>query len=350
MLLASSIIGQQPLDSPANPSEKPKNIILMIGDGMGLSQISIANFYKDGPSNFERFPVVGLINTNSTTHRITDSGAAATAFASGVKTFHQAVGVANDSTAVPTIIEQLETRNYATGIVVTKVIVHATPAAFYAHVPYRYDYDDIAPWLIKADIDFIAGGGLQYFNKRPDGLNLLNEFREADYAIDTLALPTAPTNKKQLILLNDDDLPWKTNGRGDFLTDATGLAIEKLKRNEDGFFLMVEGSLIDSAAHDEELEYLIDEQLDFDNTIGSVLDFAVKDKETLVIVTSDHETGSFALSMEDGNYDKIKPTIYSDDHSATMVPVFAFGPGAENFGGVYDNTRIYHKIMALLEE
>lgn len=330
--------------------ESPKNIILLIGDGMGLSQISIANFYKEGPSNFERFPVVGLIKTTSLTHRITDSGAAATAFASGIKAFHQAIGVDKDSLAVETIVEQLNKRKFATGLVVTKIIVHATPAAFFAHVPYRYDYNDIAPWLVSSEIDFIAGGGLKYFRSGKAGRNLLQEFAVKGYAIDTTGLPSRTDARKHLILLAETDLPWKNEGRGDYLKNATHLAIEKLNKNDNGFFLMVEGSLIDTAAHDGELEFLIGEQLDFDETIGAVLDFAIKDGETLVIVTADHETGAFALAMGDHDYNKIKPTIYSGDHSATMVPVFAFGPGAEKFGGVYENTEIYHKIMALLSE
>lgn len=317
---------------------------------MGLSQISIGNFYKEGPSNFERFPVVGLTKTSSLTHQITDSGAAATAFASGIKTFHQAIGVDKDSLAVETIIEQLERRNFSTGIVVSKIIIHATPAAFFAHVPYRYDYEDIAPWLVKSDIDFIAGGGLKHFRKKDQGRDLLNEFVKKGYSIDTTSVPHKMNDQKQLILLAEDDLKWRSNGRGDFLIKASELAIEKLNKNDTGFFLMVEGSLIDTAAHDGEVKYLIDEQLDFDRTIGRILDFAIEDKETLVIVTADHETGAFALAMKDHDYDKIEPTLYSGDHSATMVPVFAFGPGATTFGGVYENTEIYHKIMSLLED
>lgn len=329
---------------------RPKNIILLIGDGMGLSQISIGTFYKEGGSSFDRFPVVGLIKTSSLSHLIADSGSAATAIASGIKTFHQAIGVDKDSVAVETIIEKLHNRKFATGIVVTKTIVHATPAAFYAHVPYRYDYKDIAPWLLKSNIDFIAGGGLKYFRKGKGNGDLLQAFVNRGYAVDTTGLPSRTDSRKQLILLADKDLPWKAQGRGDFLLDATDLAIEKLNKSNTGFFLMVEGSLIDTAAHDGELDFLIAEQLDFDTTIGRVLDFAIRDKETLVIVTADHETGAFALSMGDHDYNKIKPTIYSGDHTATMVPVFAFGPGANAFGGVYENTEIYHKIMALLTE
>jgi alkaline phosphatase len=350
MLISTAITGAQNISNLDNSVvEKPRNVILLIGDGMGLSQISIGTFYKEGASNFERFPVVGLIKTSSLTHQITDSGAAATAFASGIKTFHQAIGVDKDSVAVKTIIEQLSDRDFSTGLVVTKLIVHATPAAFYAHVPYRYDYKDIAPWLVNSDIDFIAGGGLKYFRKMKNGRNLLAEFSAKGYSIDTLQL-TGLKPGKQLILLTDEDMLWKTEGRGEFLSDATQMAIEKLDQNENGFFLMVEGSLIDTAAHDGEIQYLIDEQLDFDTTIGRVLDWAEKDKETLVIVTADHETGSFALSMDGHDYNKIKPSLYSGEHSATMVPVFAFGPGAADFGGIYENTEIYHKVMALLSE
>ncbi|QNJ98001.1 alkaline phosphatase [Constantimarinum furrinae] len=340
----------KPLSKTYTSSERetPRNIIFLIGDGMGLSQISIANFYKEEPSNFERFPIVGLIKTSSSTHLITDSAAAATAFASGIKTFHQAVGLDNDSIPVPTIIDHLEARDFSTGLVVTKIIVHATPAAFFAHVPYRYDYEQIAPWLVDSDIDFIAGGGLNYFRKASEGKDLLSEFVKKGYGIDTTSLKSTVDKRKQLILLADEDLPWKTEGRGDFLPRATDLAISSLSTNKNGFFLMVEGSLIDTAAHDGELQYMIDEQLDFDATVGRVLDYAMTDKETLVIVTADHETGSFALSMDGYDYNKIKPTLYHGQHSATMVPVFAYGPGSELFSGVYDNTEIYHKIMQLL--
>ena len=329
-------------------NKKPKNIILLIGDGMGLSQISLAQFYQETPSNFERFPVIGLTKTSSGTHLITDSGAAGTAISSGVKAIHKSVGIDKSYQPTETIIELASKNGFSTGIVVTSSITNATPASFYSHNKSRYENEEIAESLLKSEIDFFAGGGLNFFNKRKDSINLLTEFGRLGYQVDTLNLPLKTSKKKNAIILSEIGMPKMSEGRGNFLSEAMTQAFNKLSLNNKGFFLMVEGSQIDWAGHDMDIEYLIKEQLDFDKTIGVALDFAIKNGETLVIVTADHETGAFALAMEDNDYNKIIPTFYSDDHSATMVPVFAFGPGSEIFGGVYENTEIHTKMKSLL--
>ena len=330
--------------------KKPKNIIFLIGDGMGLSQISLAQFYQETPSNFERFPVVGLIKTSSATHVITDSGAGGTSLSSGIKTINRTVGIDTLFNPSENIIEFVSKRGLSTGLVATSEITNATPASFYAHNKSRYKNEEIAVSLSKSEIDFFAGGGLKYFNDRKDNVNLLSELTDFGFQVDTLNLPSEVSEKKNAILLAKEGMPKISEGRGDFLSEATTLAFNKLSKNEKGFFLMVEGSQIDWACHDMDIDYLIDEQLDFDKTLGVVLDFAKQNGETLVIVTADHETGAFALAMEDNDYNKIIPTIYSDDHSATMVPVFAYGPGAELFGGVYENTEIHTNMVTLLSE
>ena len=148
-------------------------------------------------------------------------------------------------------------------------------------------------------------------------------------------------NKKYGFLLADGGMPKMIDGRGSFLYDATALGLSYLKKDKDGFFLMVEGSQIDWGGHSNDEDYLIGEMIDFDIVLGSVLDFAKKDKNTLVIVTADHETGGFTLASDDGDYNKIKPSFSTKGHSATMVPVFAYGPGAEKFSGIYENTDSY---------
>ena len=317
---------------------------------MGLSQISLAQFYQETPSNFERFPIVGLIKTSSATHVITDSGAGGTALSSGVKTVNRTIGVDTNFNPVETVMELVIKKGLSTGLIATSSITNATPASFYAHNKSRYENEEIAASLLKSNIDFFAGGGLKYFNDRKDNVNLLTEFSNQGFQVDTLSLPSEVSEKKNAILLAKKGMPKMIEGRGDFLSDATTLAFKKLTQNNRGFFLMVEGSQIDWAGHDMDIEYLISEQLDFDKTLGVVLDFAKQNGETLIIVTADHETGAFALAMEDNDYNKIIPTLYSDDHSATMVPVFAYGPGAELFGGVYENTEIHTKMATLLSE
>ncbi len=330
--------------------KKPKNIILMIGDGMGLSQVSAAIYYKNGKPNFERFSTIGLSKTSSASDLITDSAAGATVFSTGVKTYNGAIGVNQDTLAVPTIVEQLSTRGLATGIVATSSIQHATPASFYAHVKSRRMYEEITEFAPNSGVNFFAGGGLKFFNQRKDGKDLLAEMEAKGYKVITDQLPQQPSESNELILLAEDGMPKMGQGRGDFLPNATKLALEKLSKKEKGFFLMVEGSQIDWGGHDNDADYLIEALLDFDKTLGVALDFAKQNGETLVIVTADHETGGFTLASDGSDYNKIKPTFSTTGHSGTMVPVFAEGPGAFLFNGIYESTEIYHKMMALFDK
>lgn len=332
------------------PVKKPKNIILLVGDGMGLSEVSASLYYNDKPTNFERFSTIGLSKTSSSSDLITDSAAGATAFSIGLKTYNGAIGVNKDTVAVETISENLSKRGFATGLISTSSIVHATPASFFAHSKSRRLYEEIAAFLPTSNVDFFAGGGLKFFNKRKDGNDLIAAFQKNGYDIHTSELTETNSEKKQGFLLAEDAMPKMMEGRGDFLSKATKLALQKLSKNDTGFFLMVEGSQIDWGGHNNEAAYLISELLDFDETLGVALDFAKQNGETLVIVTADHETGGFTLSSDDGDYNKIKPTFSTGGHSGTMVPVFAEGPGASLFNGIYENTAIYHKMYSLLSE
>ena len=330
--------------------KKPKNIILLIGDGMGLSQVSAAIYYKNGKPNFERFGTIGLIKTSSASELVTDSASGATVFSAGVKTYNGAIGVDKDTIPVPTIVEQLSKRGLSTGIVATSSIQHATPASFYAHVKSRRMYEEITEFAPNSGVNFFAGGGLKFFNQRKDGKDLLAKMKANGYKVITDQLPQAPVEQKELILLAEDGMPKMSEGRGDFLPNATKLALEKLSKNEKGFFLMVEGSQIDWGGHDNDADYLIQELLDFDKTLGVALDFAKKNGETLIIVTADHETGGFTLASDGSDYSKIKPSFSTPGHSATMVPVFAEGPGAIHFNGIFESNEIYHKMMVLFDK
>lgn len=339
--------------------QKAKNVILLIGDGTGLSQISSAFYFKETHPNYARFKHIGLIKTSSSIEDITDSAAGATAFASGVKTYNGAIGIADDSTEVKTLVEIVSRQNIKTGVISTSSIQHATPASFYAHVINRRLYEDIAADMVVSDIDFFAGGGTKFFNKRKDGENLLEGLKAKGFGIDTTALGDFSGIKqysKMAYLLAEEHMDPVAKGRGGFLPKATELGIQFLNKDVDNsnFFVMIEGSQIDWGGHANDAEYLISELIDFDDAIGKALDFAEKDGNTLVIVTADHETGGFTLAStpektEAGksynNYKKITGTFSTNGHSATLIPVFAYGPGAEAFSGVYENTEIFHKIL-----
>lgn len=337
---------------------KPKNVILLISDGTGLSQISSAYYFKEGEPNYSRFENIGFIKTSSSKEDVTDSAAGATAFASGVKTYNGAVGVTPDSLDVPTLVEVVQDKEIKTGVVATSSIVHATPAAFYAHQVSRRYYDAIAQDLYESDVDYFAGGGLQFFNKRKDSVDLVQKIQDKGVYVNTEKLASIDEIKgkaKAGFLLAADAMPKMQDNRGDFLPNATQLGIDFLN-NDKGFFMMVEGSQIDWGGHANDGDYAVAELIDFDNAIGKALDFAKKDGNTLVVVTSDHETGGFTLAAkkkktEDGreysDYSEIGITFSTGGHSATLIPVFAYGPGAEEFKGIYENNEIYHKILEL---
>jgi len=331
-------------------SKKPLNIILLIGDGMGVAQASVPFYFQEDSSCFYRFPVVGLAETSSASRPITDSAAGATALSSGVITYSGAIGVDKDSSAVETIVEILSKRGWKTGFVVTSTVQHATPASFYAHANNRNQYEKITEHLVRSEIDFFAGGGIKYFAKRKDSVNYLNLLAERGFTWDTTTLATElnPT-KKYGFLLADDGMPRIDEGRGTYLSDGSRLAIEYFKKSNDPFFLLIEGSQIDWGGHENDAAYLVEEMLDFDKVIGEVMDFAKKDGNTLVIVTADHETGGLALGGKNNGYDEISPTFSTTGHTATLIPVFAYGPGADLFNGVYKNTAVFHKMLEAVE-
>jgi len=336
--------------------EKPANIILLIGDGMGLSAVSTSFYFGDRPSVFNRFKEIGLQQTSSAIQKVTDSAASGTALATGKKTYNGAIGVDTAKNAIQNMVELVSSMGWSTGVVATSTISHATPASFYAHVEDRSMEEEIAAQLLDSGIDFFAGGGSDKFCKRKDSTNLLLQAAGKGFTIDTTALAepgSLDRDHKYGFLPEAGGMPLMSQGRGNFLPDAANLAIGYLSQNQQGFFLMVEGSQIDWAGHANNAEDLIAEMLDFEKAIAAALEFAEKDGNTLVVVTADHETGGLALGPKTGklgfsDYSDIEPVFATAQHTATLIPVFAFGPGAEQFKGVYLNTEIFHKMARLV--
>lgn len=331
----------------------PKNVILMIGDGMGLTQIT-AGLYSNGVHlNLEKFTVTGLIKTHSVKNIVTDSGAGATAFSCGCKTYNGAIGVFKDKTPCLTILEQAEQEGLATGLIATSSITHATPASFIAHVPDRSDKEAIAAYFLLTDIDLLIGGGLKYFNQRnADQRNLRSELSAKGYAVTDFSekklSETTLSPETPFAWFSAEEEPASASKGRDYLPLAARLSTDFLKKRSDkGFFLMVEGSQIDWACHAKNAPDAVSEMLDFDKAIGEALRFAEADGNTLVIVTADHETGGFALEQGHAR-DSLDMEFVTANHTASMVPVFAYGPGAERFGGIYDNTGIFVKMWDLL--
>ncbi|MFH1974537.1 MAG: alkaline phosphatase [Pseudomonadota bacterium] len=335
----------------------PKNIILFIGDGMGVSQITAAKIVK-GNLNIDRFKVVGLLTTHSHNDLVTDSAAAGTALATGYKTYNGAISVSQDKKPLKTIVEYAEDRQKATGIVVSCSVTDATPATFVAHVDSRKKYSLIAEHITKSGIDVLLGGGLCYFlpkstdgSKRDDEKDLIAELEKRMKVI---------RSEKDFQDLGDVDSvagffatkhPARANERKPSLSELTRKAIDILSKNKSGFFLMVEGSQIDLAGHKNNQDDIISEMIDFDDAVGAGLDFAEKNQQTIVIVTADHETGGFAIHNGYIKDKKITESAFTcKNHTAVMVPIFAHGPGSSAFAGIGDNTVVGKTLIQYLQE
>lgn len=404
---------------PTKAPSRPKNIVIMVGDGMGPSYTSAYRYYKDNPDTeeveqtvFDRL-LVGMASTYpaSVSGYVTDSAAAATALATGVKSYNGAISVDTQKQPLPTLLEKAKSLGLSTGVAVTSQINHATPAAFLAHNESRKNYDAIALSYLDTNADVFLGGGQKYFSPE-----LLAQFTAKGYQhitrFEDLATITQP---KVLGLFAQVQLPWAIDEKdAKKLSTLTQKALSLLSQNEQGFVLLVEGSLIDWAGHNNDIATAMGEMDEFSNAIEVVEQFVREHPDTLMVITADHNTGGLSIGV-DGNYnwnpeilrnisassdtlalaaitgeqwqadlarglgfelteeeiatlntarmqgaetmavairhviDKRTDTGWTTDgHTGTDVQVFAAGPASELFNGHQDNTDIANKIFSLL--
>ncbi len=331
----------------------PTNIILLIGDGMGLTQISAAMYSNNNRLALAKFPVIGFHKSHAANELITDSAAGGTAIACGIKTNNGNIGTDENGLATESILEELDSMNFSTGMIVTSTIVHATPAAFAAHQARREMYEEIALDYLDANVDLLIGGGRQYFqNREMDDRNLINEFENKGYLVMDQLYTTMNKIKwpldKNLLYFTADKQPLTVSGGRDYLSFAVRQGVQYLEQKSNkGFFLLVEGSQIDWMNHANDGRGVVMETLDFDRAIWEAIQYANKKGNTLVLVNDDHESGGMSIEA-DSKMNKLKYGFTTNGHTAAMIPVFAYGPGSSLFRGIYENTSIYHKMRAAL--
>ena len=355
---------------------KAKNIILLISDGMSLTQVSSYRLLKGGPNEriaVDTFPVSGIVLTHSKDAIVTDSASSATAFSTGKKTNNGALGLDQDNKILENFTEKIDKYGYVSSLISTSEITHATPAAYASHVDLRWKTDEISLQMMDSDVMTILGGGRHFFipeemgGKRSDEVNLLEEI-ESSHTILTKKSDMDSfdhSNKGKVVgLFADEALRDAETPDNHSLEPTSSEMLEfALKRSEKftskgckGFFVMVEGSQVDWAGHANNLDYLKREMQDFDEAVKTALDFAKNNQETLVIATADHETGGLLI-------EPATPTNYTSpevkfsfntgigygSHTGVPVPVYAYGPGSENFTGTLDNTDIYYAMVEALD-
>jgi alkaline phosphatase len=353
IILAASLI----FVSAGSDRQKPLNLILFIGDGMGVSHVYAAMTVSGNSMTFPSFPVTGFSRTHSANNYSTDSAAGGTALATGEKTNNRMISMRPDSTVLVTLLEHARASGKSTGIVCTSSLTDATPASFAAHVPLRYNYRDIAKWYAAGAAEVFIGGGRKYFEPEADSSgsydraeDVVSMLRSAGYDV-TYDIESFLSSDAGRIagLMSPEDMPRMFEGRDPrYLAQATAKALEVLSRNRRGFVLMVEGSEIDDAGHSNSTSMVIEEVLDLDRAVSVACDFALKHGNTLIVVTADHETGGMSITAGDIEKKEVTGSFSFKGHSGVMVPVFAYGPGAMEFTGIHENTDLFHDFYRLL--
>ena len=345
---------EPPIDLPASPGP-PRNVVLIIGDGMGLGHLSVISTLLHGPAGglaLESAPVVGLVRTWAANDLVTGSAASASAISTGLKTDRKVVSMQPDGSRPPSLFEIAAARGLSTGMVTTSGIVDATPASFLAHAPSRYEYRHILEQVLESSADVVIGGDFtshqraklqsDYLdlahtieNAAPERWNVIRDESRLDSARAPLMAFFAPRAGHRY-------------AHGPQLAHSATFAFDVLAQNPSGFLLVLECEETDEGAHNNDLDRAVRGLVELDAAVAEVLAVASERGDTLVLVTADHDTGT--PTIVDGKFDHGFATVrwLSDDHGGTWVPLFAFGPGASRFGGVLDNTEIGRRIAELL--
>ena len=335
----------------APKGKKVKNVILMIGDGMSLMHVYTALAANRGKLWLENAQATGLSKTWAVKKLVTDSGSGGTSLATGVKTVYHAVGVDPEGKPLTSLVDVAKELGKDAGMAVTCRLWDATPCDFCCHNIDRDKEEELVGDYPTSGVDFVFGGGAQKFTNRKDGRDIFKELQKKGYHVSRTLDDFFAYDKNSRIFAvpYDKDTPLPDE-RGNLLARASMKGISLMNQNKNGFFMMIEGSQLDDYGHFNQLDLLMKETLDFDQTVGEVMKWAAKDGETLVVVTADHETGG--LTLVNGNKDegRVECCFSTKDHSGAMVPVYAFGPGAENFTGIFENTDVFKKIKKLMTE
>jgi alkaline phosphatase len=364
-----------------------KNVIYLIGDGMGFGAVTSLLLTEDEPTGFEQAPVIGLHETCSADNYVTDSAAGGTALATGTRTNNGYVGADPDGNQLTSVLRKAQTYGMKTGIVVNTTLTEATPSAFYAGVTSRKKVFDIAKQFTESQVDVAIGGGLDHFAARPDSLDLTATLIEKGYDVylnwETVLntesdrfvgiLPLYDIHRReenngtasaaegqeiclaaQMAALNEDVNATHLSEPTVYLEKATVKALDVLSRNnKDGFFLMIESAIIDGYGHNNDGEGMVIEMKEFNCTLRKMIEYVDTHPETLLVVTADHETGGTGVyynGHKPANEGPLRLKFSTSGHTGTVVPVFAYGAGAENFAGVMKNTDIPKKIDALISK
>lgn len=331
-------------------ADKPvRNVILMVGDGMGIQQMIAADRANFGLSMFNMHHI-GLVNNSSRDAFTTDSAASGSALATGELHYNRHIAANWENEPVPSLTEYFHDKGFATAVVTLGDMDDATPAAFYAHFNERDSSDVITRALLEDKLTVLAGSGIRDITRRHDGIDLVAGLKALGYDFVRKVDEIDDTGRK-VICIDEEMDEAATVGNIGLLADATRRAIAKCVKagGDNGFFMMVEGAKVDYAGHSRCLPGSIMETLSFDLAIAEAMKFADSNGETLVIVTADHECGALVLVDGDNATGRVTGYYLSNDHTPVYPVVLSYGPGASKFTGRYYQRDIANRIKTLFE-
>lgn len=379
-----------------NTKGRARNVIFIQGDGMGVAHrelLRLALKGQNGDLVMNKMQVTGLVHTDSadTAQAVTDSAAAATAYATGVRSYNGAIGVDVNGKPVTNLLERARAAGKSTGLVTTAQVTDASPGAFSAHVANRSDQSEIARQIIEQSrVDVVLGGGEDWWypadnpgawpdnpptdpteqSKGTKG-NLVDRAKQLKYQYVTNAAELGKVNKGKVLGLfaNEEMFEYHNEGEGDLYDPSVRLpvmatkAIDLLSRDRDGFFLFIEEEGIDEMAHHSNAKLMIKAGAELDRTVKIALDFAARTPGTLVLVVGDHETGGLAIENvdpndENGSGEQSEDTVAiahsnlkmvadwtTNGHTGAATPVTASGPGAQRLAGFIKNTQVHDAVL-----
>ena len=367
--------------------QKPKNVIYLIGDGMGFGAVSSLLLSENGETGFEMAPVIGLNETCSANNYVTDSPAGGTALATGTRTCNGFLGVGPDSVQLESILKKAQKMGKKTGIVVNTTLTEATPGAFYAGVTSRKESYKIAEQFTESGVDVAIGAGLSAFINRPDSVDMTAVLIEKGYDVYLDWKSVLDTESEKFVgILDMGDVHRRNKSRNttasaaegaevclaaklaasegkvdttrfseptEYLHKACNKALSVLEKDApNGFFLMIESAIIDGYGHNNDSEGMIEEMKEFDQTLKTLIAYVNKHPNTLLVVTADHETGgtgvtykSHAINQPEG----LHLNFSTKGHTGTVVPIFEYGAGAAMFSGIFQNRELPEMIEELIK-
>lgn len=367
--------------------QKPKNVIYLIGDGMGFGAVSSLLLAEEGQTGFEMSPVIGLNETQSANNYVTDSPAGGTALATGTRTCNGFLGVDPDTVQLTSVLKKAQAMGKKTGIVVNTTLTEATPGAFYAGVPSRSMGYKIAEQFCESNVDVAIGAGLSVFINRPDSVDLTATLINKGYNVYLDWKSVLNTQSEKFVgILEMSDVHRRNKSsnteakaaEGDavclaaklaadagnldttrfseptvYLEKASVKALEQLSKNApEGFFLMIESAIIDGYGHNNDSEGMVEEMKEFNGLLKALVAYVNAHPETLLVVTADHETGGTGVGYNSypvGGTSPVTLTFSTKGHTGTVVPIFAYGPGAEKFQGIFKNKELPGIIEELMK-